>query len=177
MTSRRYSRAGRGGSGAQDGQAMLAADRRRDGSGSAGDEGQVTVLALGYAVLTLLVVTVVLGVSAVYLEHKRLLSLADAAAVAAAGSFTLAQETSGATGPGVRLQSERVQAAAREHLARSPEAERFSGLTLGPGTGSPDGRTAVVELTAAAHPPLVNFLVPAGIQIEAISDARARLTR
>ena len=44
-------------------------------------------------------------------------------------------------------------------------------------TGSPDGSTAVVVLTAAVHPPVVNFLVPDGIRIEASSTARARLTR
>lgn len=177
MTGLRYGRRRRGSSGGMHGPAATPAGGSRRRGVGAGEDGQVTVLALGYAVLALLVVAVVLGVSAVYLEHKRLLSLADAAALAAAGSFTLTQEASGAAGTGVRLQSERVQAAAREHLARSPEAERFSDLSLGPGTGSPDGRTAVVELSAVAHPPVVNFLVPAGIPIEAVSDARARLTR
>ena len=36
---------------------------------------------------------------------------------------------------------------------------------------------AVVVLTAAVHPPVVNFLVPDGIRIEARSTARSRLTR
>lgn len=141
------------------------------------DAGQITVLALGYVVLTLLVVTVVLAVSAVYLEHKRLLSLADAAAVAAAGSFSLAQESGAGPGPSVSLRADTVRAAAREHLERSPESAGFTALALGGGTGSVDGRTAIVELTAVAHPPIVNFLVPDGIEIRAVSDARARLTR
>jgi hypothetical protein len=34
-----------------------------------------------------------------------------------------------------------------------------------------------VVLTAAVHPPVVNFLVPDGILIEATSTARSRLLR
>ena len=41
---------------------------------------------------------------------------------------------------------------------------------MAPATGSPDGATAVVVLSAAVHPPVVNFLVPDGIRIEATSD-------
>jgi hypothetical protein len=34
-----------------------------------------------------------------------------------------------------------------------------------------------VVLSAVVHPPVVNFLVPAGIPIVARADARAELTR
>ena len=49
------------------------------------------VFIIGYVVLALLVTTVVVDASSVYLEHKKLLSLADGASVAAADSFTLGQ--------------------------------------------------------------------------------------
>ena len=39
------------------------------------------------------------------------------------------------------------------------------------------GSTAVVVLSAEVHPPIVNFLIPDGIRIEAKSTARSRLTR
>jgi hypothetical protein len=70
-----------------------------------------------------------------------------------------------------------VRGAAVEFLDRSSASTRFSGLAVGPGTGSPDGSTAVVVLSAAVHPPVVNFLVPDGIRIEAVSTARSQLTR
>ena len=64
--------------------------------GQDNEDGQMTVLIIGYVLLALLVATVVMGASSVYIEHKKLLSLADGASVAAADSYTLGQvETAG----------------------------------------------------------------------------------
>ena len=49
------------------------------------------VLSIGFMLIALLVATVVMAASSVYLEHKKLLSLADGASVAAADNFTLGQ--------------------------------------------------------------------------------------
>ena len=113
----------------------------------------------------------------VYLEHKKLLSLADGASVAAADSFTLGQLESASGSPTAILSAGRVRSTAVDHPNRNGAFARFSGLAAGPATGSPDGATAVVVLSAAVHPPVVNFLVPDGIRIEATSTARSRLTR
>ncbi|WP_343212954.1 pilus assembly protein TadG-related protein, partial [Arthrobacter sp. H5] len=43
------------------------------------DDGQISVLLIGYLLLSLLVVSVVMATSAVYIEHKKLLSAADGA--------------------------------------------------------------------------------------------------
>ncbi|HJW00801.1 MAG TPA: pilus assembly protein TadG-related protein [Arthrobacter sp.] len=135
------------------------------------------VLIIGYVLLALLVTTVVVGISSVYLEHKRLLSLADGASLAAADSFTLGDVGSGGGSPSAILGSERVRNVSRDFISRNPAAHRFDRLDVTSATGSPDGSTAVVVLTAAVHPPVVNFLVPDGIRIEAFSTARSRLTR
>ncbi|KRE84542.1 hypothetical protein ASG86_07505 [Arthrobacter sp. Soil764] len=135
------------------------------------------VMILGYIVLALLVATVVIGISAVYLEHKRLLSLADGASLAAADSYTLGEVMSQGGSPSAVLSPARVRNVAADFVARSPASERFSSLAVTGATGTPDGSTAVVVLTAAVHPPVVNFLVPDGIRIEATSTARSRLTR
>jgi hypothetical protein len=141
------------------------------------DNGQMMVMVLGYVVVALLVTTVVIGISSVYLEHKRLLSLADGASLAAAGSYTLGEvETQGGS-PSAVLSPARVRNVAADFVSRSPASQRFDGLAVTGATGSPDGSTAVVVLTAAVHPPVVNFLVPSGIRIEATSTARSRLTR
>ena len=141
------------------------------------EDGQMMVMILGYVTLALLVTTVVIGISSVYLEHKRLLSLADGASLAAADSYTLGEvDTQGGT-PSATLNPARVRNAAADFISRSPAAQRFDGLAVTGSTGSPDGATAVVVLTAAVHPPVVNFLVPDGIRIEATSTARSRLTR
>ena len=57
------------------------------------------VMIVGYVLLALLVVTVVIGISSVYLEHKRLLSLADGASLAAADSYTLGEVAGAAEAP------------------------------------------------------------------------------
>ena len=58
-------------------------------SGHSREDGQVTVLILGFVLLSLLLASVVMGASAIYLERKKLLSLADGAALAAADSYTV----------------------------------------------------------------------------------------
>ncbi|MBT2249963.1 hypothetical protein JHV56_14765 [Arthrobacter sp. BHU FT2] len=132
---------------------------------------------IGYVTMALLVATVVIGISSVYLEHKRLLSLADGASLAAADSYTLGEVASQGGSPSAVLNPARVRAVAADFVSRSPASARFQGLAVAGSTGTPDGSTAVVVLTAEVHPPVVNFLVPGGIAIEATSTARSRLTR
>ncbi|MBG6184508.1 putative membrane protein [Arthrobacter sp. CAN_A214] len=143
-----------------------------------GDEaGQVSVLIIGYLLVSLLVVTVVMAVSAVYIEHKKLLSVADGAALAAADSFGI-DETSGRSAvPLPSLSGSAVQAATGAYVERTGAGGRFSALAIDAATGAPDGRTARVVLTAVVHPPMVSILVPAGIPITAVADARSELTR
>ncbi|WP_240719822.1 pilus assembly protein TadG-related protein [Pseudarthrobacter sp. NamB4] len=141
------------------------------------EEGQMLVMIVGYVLLALLVATVVIGISSVYLDHKRLLSLADGASLAAADSYTLGEVATQGGIPSATLNPVRVRNVAADFIARSPASRRFDGLSVTGATGSPDGATAVVVLSAAVHPPVVNFLVPDGIRIEATSTARSRLTR
>lgn len=146
-------------------------------SDQSAEDGQMIVMIVGYVLLALLVVTVVIGISSVYLEHKRLLSLADGASVAAADSYTLGEVAGEGGSPSAVLGSERVRTVASDFVARSPASARFDGLAVAQGTGSPEGSTAVVVLSSVVHPPVVNFLVPDGIRIEAASTARSRLVR
>ena len=145
------------------------------------EAGQVGVLIIGYVVLALLVITVVAAASSVYLGHKKLLSAADGAALAAADTFSLSQVQGAASGAGAApaavLDSAAVTAAVQRYLADSGAGDRISGLGIAAETGTTDGRTARVVLSGVVHPPIVNFLVPEGIPITAESDARARLTR
>lgn len=141
------------------------------------ENGQIMVLAIGYVALALLVATVMLGVTSLYLEHKRLLSLADGAAIAAADSFTLGEVAATSGRPAAVLNADRVRNTAQEFLTNSPASQRFDALAVAGATGTPDGATAVVVLTAAVHPPIINFLVPDGFTISVTSTARSQLTR
>ncbi|MFC8038615.1 pilus assembly protein TadG-related protein [Paenarthrobacter sp. NPDC057355] len=136
----------------------------------------MTVLILGYVILALLLATVVMAASAMYLEHKKLLSLADGAALAAADSY-LVDELQGGSVPAVLLADDRVLAAAGSYLQKSEAFDHHENLEVTEGTGGEPGGTAVVVLKAVAHPPVISFLVPDGIVIEAKATARSRLTQ
>jgi hypothetical protein len=157
------------------GRRLRAPSRLRDPS-RPGDDGQITVLILGYVLLALLLATVVMAASAMYLEHKKLLSLADGAALAAADSY-LVEDLQGGNVPAVSLADDRVLATAESYLNKSKAFAAHDQLVVAQGTGSEPGGTAVVVLRAVAHPPLVSFLVPDGIVIEAKATARSRLTQ
>ncbi|TKV30039.1 hypothetical protein FDK12_02115 [Arthrobacter sp. NamB2] len=143
------------------------------------DAGQVGILVIGYLLVSLLVLTVVLAVTAVYIEHKKLLSAADGAALAAADDYSIDIGTVGgtATTPKPTLRDAGVEQSAEGYLAATGAGTRFEMLSIDPATGAPDGRTARVVLTAVVRPPIVNVLVPDGIPIVATANARAQLTR
>lgn len=144
---------------------------------SEGEDGHLVVLTIGYVVIALLLATVVAAASTIYIEHKKLLSMADGASVAAADSYALGQVDSGADTPSAVLNSERVRSVTVSYLRQNGAHSRFDQLAVAPGTGSPDSTTAEVVLSAVAHPPVVSFLLPDGVPIEARSTARSRLTR
>lgn len=144
----------------------------------AGDDGQVLLLALGYVVLALVLATAVASASAVHLERKRLLVLADLTALSAAGA--LDRDAYYARGSGsadglVVLTPASVRAAAERHLASAPEADAFEDLTLVRATTA-DGRTAGVTLAARARPVLPSWATAAwstGIPLQVTGVARA----
>ncbi|WP_233121194.1 pilus assembly protein TadG-related protein [Tersicoccus sp. Bi-70] len=142
----------------------------------AGDReaGQTTVLIIGFVLLTLLVTSVAADITAVYIEHKKLLAVADSAALAAADTFDLAGDGA-TTAPVPVLHSDRVGGAVRAYLGGLGPDAGVDGLAIGAGTGTTDGRTAQVELHGVARPPLISILVPDGIPITAVAQARAEL--
>jgi uncharacterized membrane protein len=147
------------------------------GRNARNDDGQVAVLIIGFVMLSLLILTVVMAASAVYVERKKLLSVADGASLAAADTFALADVQGSAGAPVPTLSDGTVHSAVQRYLAATGAAGRFDGLSIDQGTGSPESRTAHVVLSAVVHPPIVNFLVPAGVPITVSSDARSELRR
>jgi hypothetical protein len=140
-----------------------------------GDDGQVLLLAIAYAVLALLLVTTVASATAVHLERKRLVALADQTALAAADALDREAYYARRTdGPLVQLTDASVRAAAEVHLAASPGAARLSGLRLV--TARTDGRTAEVTLVAVARPAVMTWVTAPwsdGIGLQATARARA----
>ncbi len=141
------------------------------------ESGQVMILAIGYVLLTLMVLSVVMAISAVYLEQKKLLSVADSASMAASDNFGVGEVHGGSGSPIPALTNSSVQKATANYIAKTGASTRFNHLAISSQTGAPEGRTAHVVLTAVVHPPIINYLVPAGIDIVAVSDSRPRLGR
>jgi Putative Flp pilus-assembly TadE/G-like len=142
------------------------------------DDGQILLLALGYAMLAFALVAVAVDATAVHLARTQLLDAADAAALDAADAVDPADVYAGGLGDDVPLTSEGVRAQARTYLASYDPPSRLGGIQLLNGTGSPDGATAVVELSGTARLPIAAPVVASfagGITVTVRSTARARL--
>lgn len=138
------------------------------------------ILTIAFALIAMALVLVVAAASAVHLERKQLLALADAAALDAADAIDLDRyygEGVGGAGSGpVPLTGENVRAAVVEHLAASPSASGLHGLVIGEPTGTPDGATAQVTLGAVARPAFVPWVLVGwadGVPLRVTSSARA----
>lgn len=151
--------------------------------GPADDDGQVLLLALVYGLLAILLVLVVVAASAVHLDRKRLLALADAAALDAADAvdepayFEATEQVEGIDA--VPVTDATVRQAAVAYLQRQQAASRVTDLAVDTAaTGTPDGRTAVVVLTARSVPLLPEAVagafssgVPLRVSASAVSVA------
>ena len=142
------------------------------------DDGQILLLALGYALLAFALVAVAVDATAVHLARTQLLDAADAAALDAADAVDPADVYAGGLGTDVPLTAEGVRGQARTYLASYDPPSRLSGIQLLEGTGSQDGATAVVELSGTVRLPIAAPVVASfagGITVTVRSTARARL--
>jgi hypothetical protein len=156
------------------------------GAGDGSEAGQVTLLSIAFALLALALVLVIASASAVHIERKQLLALADAAAADAAdavdlGLFYSAAGSGGAIGvagsDALPLSDATVRASVADYVATAPSAVGFEGLRVTDPTGTPDGTTAQVTVTAVARPPFLPWALIGwsdGIPLHATSTARAR---
>lgn len=134
------------------------------------EDGSILPLICFFAALALLVTLIVASATSLYLERKRLFTLADGAALVGAESFTLADVAVTPHGPQVELDPAEVRAAVRGYLTDNPIG-RFESLTLDEAT-TPDGRSAEVTLSAVWRPPVVTIFVPEGLRIDATAVSR-----
>ncbi len=138
---------------------------------AASDEGSTLILTVFFAGLALTVILMVVAATSLYLERKRLFTVADGAALAGAEAFDLqdVQITDGAVR--VTLHSAAVEATVARHLeALPPDTMTELGIEQ---ARTLDGRSATVTLSATWRPPVVSLIVPAGIRIEVTSVARS----
>jgi hypothetical protein len=135
------------------------------------DAGSTLPLVIFYGFLALALVLIVAAASSLYLERKRLFTLADDAALVGAESFDLNSVTFTGHGPRPVLQPAQVHAAVTSYLAGNP-VDRFEGLVVERAT-TLDGKSATVTVSAVWHPPVVTVFVPDGMRIDATAVARS----
>jgi hypothetical protein len=146
-------------------------DRERSSNGLRGDDGSILPLTIFYAILGLVLVLLVVAATSLYLERKRLYTLADGAALAGAEAFPLDAVTLDGSTPRALLTSAEVDTAAREYLDGNADNE-LREIRLEQ-ADTRDGTSATVRLSAVWHPPVVSLLVPDGITLEATALARS----
>ncbi|MCU1582145.1 MAG: hypothetical protein QOK46_409 [Microbacteriaceae bacterium] len=135
------------------------------------DDGSILPLTIFYGFLSLVLVLLVVSATSLYLERKRLFTLADAAALVGAEAFELDAVTLTAAGYRPSLASGDVADAVQEFVDTTPHQE-FESLTIDRAE-SIDGRSATVELSAYWRPPILSLLVPDGIRIDVTGVARS----
>jgi hypothetical protein len=139
------------------------------------ETGSTLLLTIFYGFLSLVLILLVVAATSLYLERKRLFTLADGAALVGAESFDLSDVALTPDGLRPVLDTPSVAAAVTGYLATTP-ADRFEQLAL-ERAETVDGRSATVELSAYWRPPVVSLLVPEGIRIEVTAVARSVFSR
>ena len=137
---------------------------------AADEEGSTLLLTIFSAVLGLALVLVVVAATSLYLERKRLFTLADGAALAAAESWRLDDVRVEAGELVFDLEAESVRSAASDYLGEA--AHSLHGLEL-VRADSADGRSATVTLRAVWHAPMSSEFLPVTVPIEVTADARS----
>ena len=135
------------------------------------EDGSILPLTIFYAALCLALVLLVVAATSLYLERKRLFTLADGASLVGAEAFTLDDVTPTTHGNRPLLTSPEVASAVSAYLADNP-TDHFTDLQVERAV-SVDGRSATVELSCYWAPPVVTLFIPKGFRIEVTSIARS----
>lgn len=140
------------------------------------ESGQMSILLVGLVSVCLAIVLGVVGVTSVQLSRIHVLDAADAAALDASDALALDRAyAEGVTG-GIPLTDQTVGEAATTHLAQRERPARLSEWRVAPGTGTPDGRTAVVVVQGTARIPVLSPLLEpfgGGVTVTMSSTARS----
>ena len=135
------------------------------------DTGSTLLLTIFYGAMALVVVLLVVAATSLYLERKRLFTLADGAALVGAEAFELSDVTVTDGAPRVTLNTATVATSVEDYVAANPlsslnEIHIDDAFSL-------DGTSANVTLSAYWRPPVLSLLVPEGLRIEVTAVARS----
>lgn len=137
------------------------------------EEGSSLILIIFAGLIGLAVVLGTVAATSLYIERKRLFTVADGAALAAAEAFNLddVQVINGRAS--ITLTNTEVRKETDHYLQLIPRTES-SGITVASAVTN-DGRSATVSLQKTWHPPVVSIFMPEGMVLDVTSTARAVL--
>ena len=142
--------------------------RRRD------EDGSISLFILGLALVAMLLIAGAVAVTSAHLSRMRLLDVADGAALSAANALDDSAYAQG-VGESVPLSNPSVQNRAAVYLVSRPRPGSVREWRLAPGTGTPDGRTAVVVVVGEAELPMIGpALRDLGVSVTIRVESRAR---
>lgn len=130
------------------------------------EDGQATVLIVGFAVVALLMVAVAVDASAAYLRRQGLDNLADGAALAAADGVQGRQVYEGGLGERAEIDPEVSRGYVADYLRATGASDRYSGLRWSVEAGTD---RVVVHILA----PLDLPLTPPGLETRTTVSATA----
>ncbi|MGB3413557.1 MAG: pilus assembly protein TadG-related protein [Microbacteriaceae bacterium] len=135
----------------------------------AAERGSILPLVSLFVTLGLLVVLVSTSAVSLYLERKKLFSLADGAALFAAEAFTVNDANMQDGRFNFVLEDDAVGSAARAYLGGLDISHERLLLVS---AHSPDQRSARIVLQSSWRPPILTLFVPEGIEIQVEATAR-----
>lgn len=142
-----------------------------------GEDGQLSLLVLGFTVIALTLVIGGAAVTSVHISRMRLLDAADTAALDAADEDVAGVYASGIDDV-VPVTDASVRRTAEETLSSRDLPNGLLSWQVAPGTGAADGGTAVVQLSGEADLPLVGGLLRglgSSVTVTVESRAQARV--
>lgn len=133
------------------------------------EEGSTLLLTIGFAALALALILAVTAATSMLIERRRLFTVADGSALAAAEAFALEQVAFDGASATPELADAAVSRAAADWAARAAgdlDDVHVEGAAA-------DARSATVTVSSAWRPPVVSLLLPEGIRLDVTSTARA----
>lgn len=139
------------------------------------DRGQLSVLLAGLFAITVLLIVGGIDVTAAHLGRVRVLDAADAAALDAADSLDEASLYGEGLPDVVPVSTQTVRRSAESYFAQRPPPPGISSWAPVAGTGSPDGREAVVVVQGVVEMPITGGLLSVlGGSVTVTVEAHAR---
>ena len=139
------------------------------------DEGQITLLIIGFTIIALMLIIGGVDVTAVQLARARLFDAADGAALDASDALDNGSAYTVGLDKTVPITNGSVRQSATGYLAVQPPPQGISSWVLDAGTGSPDGQTAVIVLRGTVDIPIAATVLSAfGGSVQITVESRAQ---